>query len=102
MVKLICKVRKYSSHKLSASFPIGIKIGRRSIDILLINFTGQVLEHFHTRYAFPKKEEVFSEIDRGLLLIGNDVSGIERLKITRCHPAQFPEQIVVPIVVVLA
>ena len=50
----------------TGAYSIGIKIGRRSIDILLMDFTGQVLEHFSTFYSFPKKEMVFLEIDRGL------------------------------------
>ena len=36
----------------------GLKIGRRSVDLYLINFTGQVLKLLHRTYAFPKPEQI--------------------------------------------
>lgn len=42
---------------------IGIKVGRRSMDILLLDFLGQVRERFTLCYSFPDPEELFAEID---------------------------------------
>ncbi len=44
------------------AFSIGIKIGRRSLDMLLLDFTGQVRERSSLSYAFPDPDELFAEI----------------------------------------
>ncbi|MHB1109787.1 MAG: ROK family transcriptional regulator [Devosia sp.] len=36
----------------------GLKIGRRSADLYLINFTGTVLKLLHKTYAFPRPESI--------------------------------------------
>jgi predicted NBD/HSP70 family sugar kinase len=45
------------------AFSIGIKIGRRSMDMLLVDFGGQVRERLSLGYAFPDPETLFAEID---------------------------------------
>ena len=37
----------------SGAYSIGVKIGRRSLDILLIDFTGNLLQRLNHRYDFP-------------------------------------------------
>ena len=44
------------------AFSIGIKIGRRSLDMLLLDFTGQVRQRSSLSYAFPDPDELFAEI----------------------------------------
>ena len=44
------------------AFSIGIKIGRRSLDMLLLDFTGQVRHRSSLGYAFPDPDELFDEI----------------------------------------
>jgi predicted NBD/HSP70 family sugar kinase len=44
------------------AFSIGIKIGRRSLDMLLLDFTGQVRHRSSLSYAFPDPDELFAEI----------------------------------------
>jgi predicted NBD/HSP70 family sugar kinase len=44
------------------AFSIGIKIGRRSMDMLLVDFAGQVRERISRGYAFPDPELLFAEI----------------------------------------
>jgi predicted NBD/HSP70 family sugar kinase len=44
------------------AFSIGIKIGRRSLDMLLLDFTGQVRHRSSLSYAFPDPDELFGEI----------------------------------------
>ena len=44
------------------AFSIGIKIGRRSLDMLLLDFAGQVRHRSSLGYAFPDPDELFTEI----------------------------------------
>jgi predicted NBD/HSP70 family sugar kinase len=48
------------------AFSIGIKIGRRSMDMLLLDFTGQVRARLSLGYAFPDPDTLFGEIDARL------------------------------------
>lgn len=45
---------------------IGIKVGRRSLDILLVDFTGQARQRWSLGYDFPDPDTVLPEIDRRL------------------------------------
>lgn len=47
-------------------YAIGLKIGRRSADISLINFTGNVLKQIRTSYPYPLPENVFGFLESGL------------------------------------
>jgi predicted NBD/HSP70 family sugar kinase len=44
------------------AFSIGVKIGRRSLDVLLIDFTGEVRQRSSLNYPFPEPEPVFQAI----------------------------------------
>ena len=44
------------------AFSIGIKIGRRSLDMLLLDFAGQVRHRSSLSYAFPDPDDLFGEI----------------------------------------
>ncbi len=48
------------------AFSIGIKIGRRSLDLLLVDFSGQVRERLTLAYDFPDPDTLFSEIQTRL------------------------------------
>ena len=48
------------------AFSIGIKIGRRSMDMLLLDFAGQVRERLSLAYAFPDPDTLFKEIETRL------------------------------------
>jgi predicted NBD/HSP70 family sugar kinase len=48
------------------AFSIGVKIGRRSMDMLLIDFTGHVRERHSVAYEFPEPEAVFEELRLGI------------------------------------
>lgn len=48
------------------AFSIGIKIGRRSLDMLLLDFTGQVRERSALSYRFPDPDTLFGEIESRL------------------------------------
>jgi predicted NBD/HSP70 family sugar kinase len=45
------------------AFSIGIKVGRRSLDALLIDFTGEIRERRILQHAFPDPGRVFDDID---------------------------------------
>lgn len=49
------------------AFSFGLKIGRRSIDLYLIDFVGRVIDHLHQPYAFPTPESVRSFTAQGIL-----------------------------------
>jgi len=44
------------------AFSIGIKLGRRSLDMLLVDFTGAVRARRSLSYDYPRPEAVFGEI----------------------------------------
>ncbi|MEP7101724.1 MAG: ROK family transcriptional regulator [Burkholderiales bacterium] len=48
------------------AFSIGIKIGRRSLDMLLLDFAGQVRERSALSYDFPDPDTLFVEIQQRL------------------------------------
>ena len=48
------------------AFSIGIKIGRRSMDMLLLDFTGAVRERLSLVYEFPDPDTLFGEIQTRL------------------------------------
>jgi predicted NBD/HSP70 family sugar kinase len=45
------------------AFSIGIKIGRRSMDMLLVDFTGHTRERVTLAYDFPEPDALFAEIE---------------------------------------
>jgi predicted NBD/HSP70 family sugar kinase len=44
------------------AYSIGIKVGRRSLDVLLVDFAGAVRERLSLKYTFPNPDTVFDEI----------------------------------------
>ena len=44
------------------AYSIGVKIGRRGLDALLMDFTGIVRERLSSTYAFPDPDKLFDEI----------------------------------------
>jgi len=48
------------------AFSIGIKIGRRSMDMLLLDFAGTVRERLSLAYEFPDPDTLFGEIETRL------------------------------------
>ena len=50
-------------------FAIGMKIGRRSADLLLLDFAGHVRNQIHTTYAYPRPDAVFGFLEEGLVAL---------------------------------
>jgi predicted NBD/HSP70 family sugar kinase len=51
------------------AYAIGIKVGRRSLDTLLVDFNGAPRQRWSMDYLFPDPAEVLAEIGRRLLAI---------------------------------
>jgi len=48
------------------AFAIGVKVGRRSLDVLLVDFVGAVRQRWQLDYNFPEPDQVLAEIQRRL------------------------------------
>lgn len=48
------------------AYAIGVKVGRRSLDVLLVDFVGAVRERWSLDYRFPDPDTVLAEIGRRL------------------------------------
>ncbi|HUN90795.1 MAG TPA: ROK family transcriptional regulator [Burkholderiaceae bacterium] len=46
----------------SGAYSIGVKIGRRSLDVLMVDFTGRICSRSTMDYAFPDPDRVFDEV----------------------------------------
>jgi predicted NBD/HSP70 family sugar kinase len=51
------------------AFSIGIQIGRRSLDMLLVDFLGQARERLSLSYDFPDPDTLFDEIETRLKVL---------------------------------
>lgn len=58
-------------------FALGLKIGRRSADLLLLDFSGAVRKQVHTTYAYPLPASVFGFLEVGLSAITEDLTAAE-------------------------
>jgi predicted NBD/HSP70 family sugar kinase len=48
------------------AYAVGIKVGRRSVDVLLVDFTGAVRERWSLDYRYPEPRQLLAEIGRRL------------------------------------
>ncbi|MDE2456411.1 MAG: ROK family protein, partial [Burkholderiales bacterium] len=48
------------------AYSIGVKVGRRSLDVLLVDFVGAVRARWELGYGFPDPDQVLAEIGRRL------------------------------------
>ncbi len=48
---------------------LGLNIGRRAAELVLVDFNGRVIETVNTTYAYPEIENVFSFLERGIARI---------------------------------
>ena len=59
---------------------LGLNIGRRSAELVLVDFNGQVIEAVNTTYAFPEIENVFSFLERGVArILGPHPEAVSRI-----------------------
>jgi predicted NBD/HSP70 family sugar kinase len=64
------------------AYAVGVKVGRRSLDVLLVDFEGRVRERASCSYAFPDPDQVLAEISRQVqgFVQGLGAAGRERLQ----------------------
>ncbi|AKR56610.1 ROK family transcriptional regulator [Devosia sp. H5989] len=48
------------------AFAFGLKIGRRSVDLYLINFTGEIIKLLHKTYPYPRPESIMAFAREGI------------------------------------
>lgn len=60
------------------AYSIGIKIGRASLDVILMDFRGAVRESFSHSYDFPTPDVVFEQIENGLEYIDAHLTDEQR------------------------
>ena len=53
---------------------IGIKVGRRSVDVLLVDFTGAVRQRWSTDYLYPEPQSLLAEIGQRLAQLRQQLS----------------------------
>jgi predicted NBD/HSP70 family sugar kinase len=56
------------------AFSVGLKIGRRSADLVLADIAGGVRRQLHTTYRWPVPAEVFHFLREGLAAVGRDMT----------------------------
>ncbi|WP_187428916.1 ROK family transcriptional regulator [Roseobacter fucihabitans] len=60
---------------------LGLKIGRRSAELLLLNFRGDVIEQLHLAYPYPQPETVFGFLEDGMDHLMRPLSDAQRARI---------------------
>ena len=63
------------------AFSIGVKIGRSSLDILLIDFVGNVLNQASHHYQFPEPDAIFGRINEDINCFLGEMSATQRGRI---------------------
>lgn len=64
-----------------AVYSFGVKIGRRSADLVLMDFVGRIRRQYHETYAYPVPEKIIEIITSGIDRLEAGLSDIERSRI---------------------
>jgi predicted NBD/HSP70 family sugar kinase len=64
-----------------AVLSFGVKIGRRSADLVLMDFVGKVRQQYHETYAYPQPQEILRIITSGMKRIEADLDEASRGRI---------------------
>ncbi|MBO0144250.1 ROK family transcriptional regulator [Agrobacterium sp. Ap1] len=64
-----------------AVLSFGVKIGRRSADLVLMDFVGSIRKRYHETYAYPLPQEILRIITSGIADIEAQMSGEEQARI---------------------
>ncbi len=65
----------------NGAFSLGAKVGRRSADLVLIDFTGSVRHELHERYDYPVPEAIVEFISAGSRTLARRLAVEERSRI---------------------
>ncbi len=64
-----------------AVLSFGVKIGRRSADLVLMDFVGTIRKQLHRTYAYPLPHQILDFVTNGIREIENGMTGEERAAI---------------------
>ncbi|MDF1777794.1 MAG: ROK family transcriptional regulator [Rhizobiaceae bacterium] len=64
-----------------AVFSIGLKIGRRSADMVLMDFVGGVRRKLRETYAYPLPQQILDFARRGLDILSGELDTLERQRL---------------------
>lgn len=64
------------------AFAIGLKVGRRSGDLMLLDLAGKVRRTIHRPYSFPTPAELIAFVQSGVEELISDLSAAQRLRIS--------------------
>lgn len=64
-----------------AVYSFGVKIGRRSADLVLMDFVGQIRLQYHVTYAYPLPDKILQIITSGIERLEAQLSEAERGRI---------------------
>jgi predicted NBD/HSP70 family sugar kinase len=64
------------------AFSIGLKVGRRSGDLMLMDLAGRVRRTIHKPYSFPAPAELVSFVKSGVAELISGLSGAQRARIS--------------------
>jgi predicted NBD/HSP70 family sugar kinase len=64
------------------AFSVGLKIGRRSCDLVLIDFVGRVRRRLHRTYGYPLPDPVIELVEEGIGSLTGDLSAEETRRIS--------------------
>ena len=65
----------------SGAYSLGVKIGRRGLDAVLINFTGEILRRCAYDYAYPDPDFIFPTIRRAIQELTQDFSPVQAKRV---------------------
>lgn len=63
------------------AFAVGIKLGRRSLDTLLVDFTGAVRQRASLAYPYPEPQPLLAEIARNLAALREQLSPADHARV---------------------
>ena len=63
------------------AYSFGLKIGRRSADLVLIDFLGNVRERLHKPYRWPMPQKILTFVDSGMLELAGKLTPEARARI---------------------
>ena len=64
------------------AFSLGLKIGRRSCDLVLIDFVGQIRERLHETFPYPQPDSILDFFTRALPAATQNLSLRQRSRLT--------------------
>jgi predicted NBD/HSP70 family sugar kinase len=63
------------------AYSIGVKIGRRSLDVLVIDFSGQVLQRLSHHYDYPDPDRIFPCIEQDIATLKQNLGAKQQARI---------------------